>query len=91
MKFTLRLLSLILLLTTVIWWVAAGKNTGWTKNQVAIQKIDEITEIAYTDYEKRFVPGIDFLAPGVAASFVLLGLSFLPVFKKKKSPGEQNA
>lgn len=83
MKIILRLLSLILLLTTVIWWNSAGENTGWTKNQVEVQKFDPVLEITYPVYEKRFIPGIDFLAPGIAASLVLAGLSFLPVFRRK--------
>ncbi|MDB6134066.1 MAG: hypothetical protein JWM59_2309 [Verrucomicrobiales bacterium] len=85
MKMALRLIALIILLTTFGWWLAAGKNPGWTKNQVAIQKFDPILEISYIEgYEKRFIPGVDFLAVGSAAGIIIFGLSFLPVFRRKR-------
>lgn len=86
MKMALRLIALIILLTTFGWWFKAGKNTGWTKDSVAVEKFDEITGIAYpAEYEKRFIPGVDFLAVGSAAGIILFGLSFLPVFRRKPS------
>ena len=77
MRTALRLFALLLLLGTAGWWVAAGKNPGWTKDKVAIEKKDEITEIVFIEYEDRFVPGVDILAAAVAGAVVLAGLSFL--------------
>lgn len=77
MRTALRLLAAALFIGTVIWWGQSGRNAGWTKNRVAIEKKDEITEIVYTEYEERFVPGVDILAGAGAASLVLGGLSFL--------------
>ena len=54
------ILGIILPLCGFVWWQSAGANTGWTKTSVAVPRIDPITEIAYTDYEDRFVPGIEF-------------------------------
>ena len=77
MRIVLRLLALLLLLGTSAWWVASGKNPGWTKNKVAVEKKDEITEIVFTEYEDRFVPGVDILAAAGAGALVMAGLSFL--------------
>lgn len=77
MRIVLRLLAVLLLLGTTGWWIAAGKNPGWTKNKVAIEKKDEITEIVFTEYEERFVPGVDVLAAAGVGAVVLAGLSFL--------------
>ena len=55
----------------------ACRTPGWTKNKVAIEKKDEITEIVFIEYEDRFVPGVDILAAAVAGAVVLAGLSFL--------------
>ncbi len=79
----LRLLALFLLLGTAGWWIAAGKNPGWTKNKVAVEKKDEITEIVFTEYEDRFVPGVDLLGAAGAVAVVLAGLSFLG---RRKAP-----
>lgn len=88
MKKLLRLLALFILIGTVSWWHSAGQNRGWTKNHVDVMLTDEITGIEYPgEPEKRFVPGVDFLAAGAAISLVLTGLSFLPVFRKKPQPG----
>ena len=88
MKKFLRFLALFLLIGAVSWWAAAGKNPGWTKNQVEVMLIDEITGIEYPGKpEKRFVPGVDFLAGGAAASLALAGFSLLPVFRRKPRTG----
>jgi hypothetical protein len=52
-------------------------------DRVPVEKTDELTGIAYVEYEDRFVPGMEFLGAGVAASAVLFGLSFL--FRKRVS------
>ena len=77
MRTVLRLLALLLLLGTSAWWVAAGKNPGWTKNKVAVEKKDEITEIVFTEYEDRFVPGVDILVAAGVGALAMAGLSFL--------------
>jgi hypothetical protein len=47
---------------------------------------DEITGIDYPTWEKRFVPGVDFLAAGATISLLLLCSSFLPLLKQTKEP-----
>lgn len=77
MRTLLRLFALGLLLGSVIWWVQAGSHSGWTKNKVFVEKVDEITGISYPEEQDRFVPGVDFLAAAGGLSLVLGGLSFL--------------
>ena len=83
-KSTLRLLSLAIILAAVGYWIATGANRGWTKNQVPIKVVDEVTGIeGTTSYRKQFVPGVDFLAEAAAAAILCAGLSFL--FRTKRS------
>lgn len=88
MKSALRLLALALLLGTIIWWLAAGANRGWTKNQVPVKTLDEVTGIEGITYRKQFIPGVDFLAGGVGAAILCAGLSFL--FRTKRAPQTSN-
>lgn len=77
MRATLRIIAAVVLLAAVVWWWRAGAHTGWTKTSVQIWKYDEITEISYPETEKRFVPGVDFLAAGTGIALVLAGAAFL--------------
>ena len=79
----LRACSALLLGGILAYWMLNGAHRGWNMDRVPLEKIDEITGIAYVEYEERFVPGMEFLAVGVAASAVLFGLSFL--FRKRVS------
>jgi hypothetical protein len=68
------LAALVALAGCGIWW-AGGAHRGWTKNKVAVEKIDEVTEIAYVEYEDRFVPGVEFPLASLALAFVLGGVA----------------
>ena len=80
-KRLIRIVALLLLLTAVIAWAGAGANRGWTKTSVPVKTMDEITGIEAITYEKRFVPGVDFLAGAVVISLGLFGVSML--FQRK--------
>lgn len=75
MKSVPVLLGLLIIIAGGSWWALQGAHTGWTKTSVAIEKIDEITEIPYVEYEKRLVPGIEFPVAfgGVGAALLALG------------------
>ncbi len=75
MRVILRVVAVALMVGSGLWWVQAGRNPGWTKNQVAVEKVDEITEIKYVEYEKRLVPGVDVLGLAWAGAAGLGGLS----------------
>lgn len=84
-RLPIRLFASLLLITVLGFWLKGGGHTGWSMDRVPVQKIDEITEIEYTVYEERYVPGLDVLAIGVAGAIVCFSLTFLPFFKSKKT------
>lgn len=73
----LRGAGALLALGVVCVWAAKGANRGWTKNQIPVSRIDPITEIPFVTYEKRFVPGVDYLAGGVLVGAAVFGATFL--------------
>lgn len=77
-RILLRGAGVLLALFVVCFWAAKGYNPGWTKNQVRVDKLDEITGIVYPTYEDRFVPGVDYLSAGIFAGLVLFSVTFLP-------------
>jgi hypothetical protein len=58
-------------------WLARGANRGWTKTSVPVKRTDEVTGITVDDYQKRFVPGADFLGAALLGSGILAGASLL--------------
>lgn len=85
MRTLLRIIAACILLGTAGWWLRAGSNKGWTKDSVNVWKYDEITEISYPEKVKKFVPGVDFLGGGVAASLIIAALSFVPPKRRSGS------
>ena len=84
-KTILRAVAAILVLAAAGMWLAAGANPGWTKTSVPIKRTDEVTGITVDDYQKRFVPGIDFLGASLLGSGILAGASFLFRTKQPQS------
>jgi hypothetical protein len=82
-KTVLRAVAAILILATSGMWLATGANRGWTKTSVPVKRTDEVTGLTVDDYQKRFVPGIDFLGAALLGSGVLAGASFL--FRNKQT------
>lgn len=77
MKKALRILAAVLIVASVILWLALGANRGWTKTSVPRKTLDPVTGIEGITYEDRFVPGVDFLAAAALGSAILAGASFL--------------
>ncbi len=88
MKKFLRILAVILLLGSVAFWLGTGANRGWTKTRVAKKTTDEVTGIEGVTYEKKFMPGVDFLGAAVLGAGILTGISFL--FRTKNFQPQQN-
>ena len=76
-KRVFRTAAALLFLAALVSWVAAGANRGWTKTSVPVKRTDEVTGITVDDYQKRFVPGIDFLGAAFLGSGLLAGASLL--------------
>jgi hypothetical protein len=87
MKRILRSMALGFVLAGVGFWLAGGANRGWTKTSVPIKTKDEVTGIEGITYEKKFVPGVDFLGGTLLAAGILAAASFL--FRGKPTENQQ--
>ncbi len=67
----------LLLLGGLCFWLARGANRGWTKTSVPVKTLDPVLGIEAINYEKRFVPGVEFLGVAVVGAGILGGCSFL--------------
>jgi hypothetical protein len=77
MRTILRLAALFVTLVTLVLWLFGGPNTGFTKTSEPVTTIDPVTEQEIITWEKRFLPGVEFLGGGLLAGALLLGVSFL--------------
>jgi hypothetical protein len=84
MRTKLRVTALLLALAVLGFWLFGGPNLGWTKTSVPQKHVDPVTELEVNVYESRFVPGVDFLAAGLALAVLLAGCSFF--FRKPLPP-----
>lgn len=82
----LKILAVAVAVAVIGAWALLGANRGWTKTSVGIQKVDPVTDISYTEYESRFVPGVDFLAVGLGGAVALgvIGLVISKIQSTKK-------
>lgn len=84
MRTLLRVVALLVALAVLVFWLFGGPNTKWTKTQVPIREKDPVTGIEVDRWEKRFVPGIDFLAAGIGTAFIIACCSFF--FRRPNQP-----
>src|ERR1035437_863274 len=84
MKKTLQLLAVLVLLAAGATWLATGANRGWTKTSVAVKTLDPVTAIDGISYEKKFLPGVDFLGAAALGAGLLAGASLF--FRNKNKP-----
>jgi hypothetical protein len=82
---SLQWFALGLAATVVAGWLLLGANRGWTKTTVTRWQKDPVTEIDGPVVEKKFVPGLDLLAAGLAGALALFIVSQL-VSKTKNQP-----
>jgi hypothetical protein len=79
----LRILALLLAIAGLSIWIAGGAHRGWTKTSGTVMKTDPVTEIVYPEVEKKFTPGVEFPAGGLAGGMALVGISFF--FRRAKA------
>ncbi len=91
MKCALRLIAILVALGAGGYWYAAGANRGFTKTTVPVRHLDEVLGIEGITYEKRFVPGIEFLGAAELGACILAGVSFLPFNKTKTTKTKSKA
>jgi len=83
MSRTIRIIALVLALAATGTWLATGGNRGWTKTSVPVKTVDEITGIEAVSYERRFLPGLEFLGAALLGASLLAATSFL--FRNKQT------
>ena len=88
MKRILQLLAVLVLLAAGATWLATGANRGWTKTSVMVKTLDPVTGIDGISYEKKFLPGVDFLGASAALAGVLAGTSLF--FRNKNKTTTKN-
>ncbi len=88
MKKILQLLAVLVLLAAGATWLATGANRGWTKTSVMVRTLDPVTGIEGITYDKKFLPGVDFLGAALGGAALLAGTSFF--FRKPKLNQQQN-
>jgi hypothetical protein len=86
MRTILRIAALFLAIGVTVFWLFGGPNLGWTKNSVERLERDPVTEIDKHIFERRFVPGVDFLGAGLIASALIAGVSFFFARRVEASP-----
>jgi len=77
MKRTLQLVALGAAVSAVAFWAARGANRGWTKTQVPVKTVDEVTGLEGVSYRDRFTPGVDFLGGALLGAGALAGATLL--------------
>jgi len=80
----MRMAALLLFMTGLGLWLARGSHRGWTKTSVEVKSVDEITGLEGITYERRFVPGLDFLGAVTLGAGVLAAAALM--IRKKPQP-----
>jgi hypothetical protein len=88
MKKILQSLALLVMLAAGATWLATGANRGWTKTSVAVKTLDPVTGIEGISYEKKFLPGVDFLGAAALGAGLLAGASLF--FRSHKQTTTKN-
>ena len=88
MKRALQILALAVAFASVLFWLAAGAQRGWTKTSTPVKSVDEVTGIEGITYKKQFVPGLDFLGAALLGAGFLAGASL--IFRKTKTTINSN-
>jgi len=87
MKRFLQILAVLVVLAAGTTWLVTGANRGWTKTSVAVKTLDPVTEIEGITYQKKFLPGIDFLGVSFGGAALIAGASF---FFRKPTTNQTN-
>ncbi len=77
MRIASRLFAVGVALATLVMWLGAGANRGWTKTSIPIKTVDPVTGLEAIEYQKRFVPGLEILGTALLGAGALAGVSFL--------------
>jgi hypothetical protein len=70
----LRALAALSAVAIVACWISLGAHMGWSHTRIPVQRTDAVTATTFTDYEERFLPGLDFLVAGLLGSAAIFAL-----------------
>jgi len=70
----LRALAALSAVAIVACWISLGAHMGWSQTRIPVQRTDAVTATTFTDYEERFLPGLDFLVAGLVGSAAIFAL-----------------
>jgi polyisoprenoid-binding protein YceI len=88
MKTILCMLAVMLGVGALAVWLGTGASRGWTKTSVPVKQLDAVTGIEAVSYEKRFVPGVDFLGGAWLAAAAMAGVSLF--FRNQKQTNSKH-
>ena len=77
MRRVIQIVALVVALSAVAFWAARGASRGWTRTQVQVKTMDEVTGLEGVSYQDRFTPGVDFLGGALVGAGVLAGATLL--------------
>jgi len=72
-----RALAALSAVAIIACWISLGAHTGWSQTRVPVQKTDSVTATTFTEYEERFLPGVDFLVAGLLGSAAIFALTLV--------------
>ncbi len=78
-----RMLAGFFAIFAFAYWAAAGWNKGWTKTQIPVKQLDEVTGIEFVIYKDHFSPGVELF--GLALLFCLALFAITFIRRKPKS------
>ena len=82
----LRALAALSAVAVIACWISLGAHLGWSQTRIPVQRSDSVTATTFTDYEERFLPGLDFLVAGLLGSAAIFALP-LVIPKSQRTSG----
>lgn len=76
-RILIRMLAAFLTVFAFAFWAAAGWNKGWTKNQIPVPQLDEVTGIEFVTYQDHFMPGVELFGLALFICMVLFAITFI--------------
>jgi hypothetical protein len=89
LKQILHAMALGLALAGLVIWLARGAHRGWTQTTVPVTFHDDVTGLEGIRYDRKFVPGLDFLGLILLGSGLLSGTAMAMRRQSRQVPQPQ--
>lgn len=80
---TILIVALMTIAVVLIYWQAQGGDI-LTKTQVQVEKVDELFNTTYMEWEDKFILGLDYAGTASAVIAVISGILIFLFRNKKK-------